>query len=286
MSPGEHLPAGDLGRAVPARVDQHAAPLPCRAAIAGGSPGGPSTGADGAVVALALGQAPVEQQPAARAELREHRRRAPADEHVAVGLHARAALVGGEDRPGAGTARTRLTPLARSSTRSRSARDCLRSTGGPAELSNSVISPGPRAARVVLEAEARALAHLEVALAPPRRQMIDPSSRLSLYSVQVLRAGDDQVAVGVGLDGVDVEVVPRARALGPRAALLQRHGAERCATRTARAPSRGRPPGRRCRPRTRARAPPSEAQVALHAVVGEQERGPAVGQLHVVQVGR
>ena len=81
-SPASTLPARDLGGAVPARVDRDArrrrrGPRPRPARLRRRAFHGLAVDAVGAVV---LGQAGVEEQPAARRELAEERLRAPADE--------------------------------------------------------------------------------------------------------------------------------------------------------------------------------------------------------------
>ncbi len=211
---GEHLPARDLGRAVPARVDEHAS--------ASGAPRGdrgprarpprPAL-ADRAVVALAPGQAAVEQQPPARGELREHGRRAPADEHVAVGLHAGGALVEGRD-----PARVLVLaqqPDALRAPRRRRAPGRASACAGRAGRRRCRTARCARARRAARRAGSRSACPRPSGSRRPCRRAataISPVVAVELVERARVARGDDQVAVRVLLDGVDVEVVPRARA--------------------------------------------------------------------------
>src|SRR5207237_2070465 len=84
----------------------------------------------------------------------------------------------------------------------------------------AVVEDGDRsvrlAARVVLPGEVRAGPHLEAALPAPEPPEDLAGLAADLVDRVRVAGGDDEVAVVVDVDGVDVEVVPRGRVLAGR----------------------------------------------------------------------
>ena len=208
--------------------------------------------------------------------------RPPAEEGVAVGERLRVALRAGEDlqRMLHGARERRRPGLAVEADRQRA-----RAAALPAE---AVVEDADRAVglrpRVVLEAEARPLAHLEARplAADPRPDLAGGAVDL-VDGVRVAR-GDEQVAVGLLFDGVQVEGVPRcAPPRDPAVGVGERHRAHGV-------PLEEHAPGRdvdlldHAVGDASALGPTPRAQVPRAVVVGDDERGAARRERELVEV--